>query len=145
MTDYDIRRIPGEADLDDAFEVRREVFVEEQDVDEDEEWDGKDEDARHVVAYDDGYPVGTARLRTPEAGIAKVERVAVRKASREEGIGRLLMDALETEAREQGCGEVRLHAQTAVEEFYVKLGYETTSDVFDEAGIPHVEMRKPLD
>lgn len=144
MTAYDVCRIPGEGDLADAYDVRRDVFVEEQDVSAEEEWDGRDEDATHYVAYDDGRAVGTARLRVPEDGVARIERVAVRKPDRGEGVGRLLMDALETEAREQGCAEARLHAQTAVEEFYGKLGYETTSGVFDEAGIPHVEMRKRL-
>lgn len=145
MTEYDVRRIPGDGELSHANDVRRDVFIDEQDVSEAEEWDGKDAVSIHYVVYEDDYPVGTARLRTPEAHLAKGERVAVRKPYRNRGIGRMLMEELETEARGLGCREVLLHAQTAVEGFYEKLGYETTSDVFDEAGIPHVKMRKPLD
>lgn len=145
MTEYDVRRIPGEGDLSDAFDVRRDVFIEEQNVSEAEEWDGKDEHSVHVVAYDGESPVGTARLPTPEDGVAKIERVAVRKPYRGRGIGRLLMDALETEAREQGCTEALLHAQTTVEVFYEKRGYETVSESFVEDGIEHVKMRKRLD
>lgn len=149
--DAELRRIPGEATLADAHAVRRTVFIKEQGVSEAEEMDGRDGDAVHVVAYtpagrddDDGRPVGTARLRVPESGVAKPERVAVLESCRGEGIGEQLMAAIEDEARAQGCTQARLHAQTTVEGFYRDLGYETTSDVFQEANIPHVEMEKRL-
>lgn len=145
MTEYDVRRIPGEGDLDDAFDVRRDVFIEEQGVSEAEEWDGKDENSIHYVVYDGDDPVGTARLRTPEDDLAKIERVAVEKPSRGRGIGRTLIRVLEEEATDQGCTDVLLHAQTTVEEFYQKLGYETVSGVFLEDGIQHVKMTKSLD
>lgn len=145
MSEYDIQLLSGSGDLSDAFDIRKDVFVDEQGVDAAEEWDGNDEDAVHVVAYEGAYPVGTARLRTPEDGVAKIERVAVRRSAREQGIGRQLMETLETAARDRGCSLALLHAQTAVETFYEKLGYERTSGVFEEAGISHVKMRKPLD
>lgn len=145
MSEYDVCRLPGEESLEDARVVRRAVFVEEQGVSEAEEWDGKDSDAVHYVVYVDGTPVGTARLRTPDPEVGKAERVAVLKRVRGQGVGTLLMDCLEREARDQGCRRMHLHAQTAVEEFYRTIGYETTSDEFDEAGIPHVEMEKRLD
>jgi len=129
---------------EDAFAVRHEVFVEEQGVDEDLEYDGKDDEATHFVAYADGAAIGAARLREPESGVGKVERVAVRTARRGDGWGRRLMDALEAEACEQGLERLVLHGQTRVEGFYRNLGYRTTSDVFEEAGIPHVEMEKEL-
>jgi len=146
MTECEIRRYPGGATLEDAYTVRRIVFIEEQDVSEAEEMDGRDEGAIHVVAYDTerSRPVGTARLRTPEEGIAKIERVAVLAAYRGEGLGVRLMDAIESEAREVGCSRATLHAQTTVEEFYEALDYRTVSDVFIEADIPHVEMNKEL-
>jgi predicted GNAT family N-acyltransferase len=144
MPDVDIRRIPGGASLADAHAVRREVFIEGQDVAEAEEMDGLDSEALHLVAYDGEEPVGTARLREPDSGVAKVERVAVRDAYRGQGIGRELMYELEDLARAEGMDEAHLHAQTRVEEFYRDLGYETVSGVFDEAGIPHVEMVKVL-
>ncbi|MEE6209172.1 GNAT family N-acetyltransferase [Salarchaeum sp. III] len=138
----------SEAARADAFSVRREVFVEEQGVPEDLEWDEHDEaeKTRHFVAYDDTEtPVGAARLRPKDADAetGKVERVATLKERREEGIGRALMDELEDAARGE-YDRLVLHAQTHAESFYLHLGYETTSDVFDEAGIPHVEMEKRL-
>lgn len=145
MTDYEIRRLDWEAAKDDAYAVRHEVFVEEQDVPEDMELDGDDASADHLVAYDEaGTPVGTARLRVVEDQIGKAERLAVRTEHRGTGLGRRLMEQLETASRERDCSRIRLHSQTRVEEFYAALGYETVSDVFDEAGIPHVEMVKEL-
>jgi predicted GNAT family N-acyltransferase len=145
MTTYDVRTVPGEGAVADAHAVRRAVFIEGQGVSEAEEMDGRDADAFHVVVYDreDGQPVGTTRLR--EVGDhGKVERVAVRTAYRGEGLGRKLMGVVEARARRDGHGAAVLHAQTAVEGFYQALGYETVSDVFHEAAIPHVEMRKRL-
>jgi predicted GNAT family N-acyltransferase len=169
-----LHRVPGEATLADAHAVRRAVFIREQGVSEAEEMDGRDGDASHVVAYappagengiagtgvsesgdgprqsdpgGDGpglRPVGTARLRVPEPGVAKPERVAVLETYRGEGIGRRLMRAVEQDARERGCERACLHAQTVVESFYRDLGYRTTSNVFEEADIPHVEMEKTL-
>lgn len=130
---------------DAATAVRTAVFIDEQGVDEDVELDGKDPEAVQFLARDGEYPVGTARLRFPEPTVGKVERVAVRKSYRESGVGSALMRAVEDAARDDGATALTLHAQTAVEGFYEQLGYETVSDEFEEAGIPHVEMRKPLD
>lgn len=144
MADFEVRRVAGSASIEDAHAVRRTVFVEGQGVPEAIEMDGLDADAWHIVAYDGDEPVGTARLREPDPGVAKIERVAVRKDYRGQGLGRLLMHELEDVAREQGMDEAVLHGQTVVEGFYESLGYETVSDVFYEADIPHVEMRKQL-
>ena len=130
--------------VEDAFDVRRDVFIEEQGVSEDEEMDGRDDDAAQFVAYDDRYPVGTARVRTPEDDVGKVERVAVRETYRRRGVGKALMERVEAWADDHGFETLKLHAQTHVEGFYADLGYETTSDVFEEAGIDHVAMRKEL-
>lgn len=144
MDSYGVRRIPGDGKLADAFEVRRSVFIEGQDVPESIEMDGNDEDAIHFVVVDGDQPVGTARLRIPEPETAKPERVAVIEEYREQGVGRRLMELIEAEGREQGCARAVLHAQTHVIDFYEKLGYEVTSEEFEEAGIPHVEMEKQL-
>lgn len=144
MAEYEIRRVANDATLADAHDVRRTVFVEEQGVPEPVEMDDEDGAARHVVAYDGESPVGTARLREPEPKLAKIERVAVRPSHRGAGLGRELLYALEDLARRDRMDEAVVHAQTRVEGFYRTLGYETVSDVFEEAEIPHVEMRKPL-
>lgn len=144
MAQVDIRQVPEGASLADAHAVRRAVFIEEQGVDPDLEMDDADDEAEHVVAYDGTIPIGTARIRFTEPGVGKPERVAVRASERGRGIGTQLMDQLETIAHDRGCERLVLHAQVAVEQFYEACGYERTSDVFDEAGIPHVEMEKPL-
>jgi predicted GNAT family N-acyltransferase len=140
----DVRRVQGEAELADALAVRRAVFIEEQDVPEHRELDGRDDEAIHVVAYDDGEAVGTARLRASDDVTAKVERVAVLASRRGEGIGVALMDAIEAVAVEEGFEAVVLHAQVPVVPFYERLGYEITSEEFEDAGIPHREMRNDL-
>lgn len=144
MDDHDIRRISGDGKIDDAFEIRRRVFIDEQGVTESQEFDGLDDEAIHVVAYSDDQAVGTARLRFPDDGVAKIERVAVQEHARGEGIGRALVRTLEAEARDQACSELVLHAQTTVEGFYQSLGYETVSDIFVEDGIEHVKMTQSL-
>jgi len=147
MTNSEVRVAANDAERDDAFAVRKAVFVDEQGVDEELEWDEHDDpdaEAVHFVASRGGDAVGAARLREYEPGVGKVERVAVLESARGEGWGRRLMEALEAEARERGFDSLLLHGQTTAEGFYRGLGYETTSDEFDEAGIPHVEMRKSL-
>ncbi|SFB69307.1 Predicted N-acyltransferase, GNAT family [Halobiforma haloterrestris] len=139
--EIEVRVVDGD-DLEDAFAVRHTVFVEEQDVDEELEYDEHDDGAVHFVAYDDGDPVGVARLRELEDGGGKVERVAVLEPRRGEGIGRLLMDAVEQRAEALGLSPLVLHSQTHAAEFYDRLGYERHGEEFEEAGIPHVEMRK---
>lgn len=149
MVSYQVRRIPKDASEDDragAYAVRRKVFMDEQGVSEAEEMDGKDNDATHFVIRDADAEsaVGTARLRSPESGVAKVERVAVCREYRGEGLGERLMSLIESEARSQGCSRTVLHAQSRVIPFYEALGYKVTSEEFVEADIPHVEMKKSL-
>ena len=153
----EIERIDGDGDesegagdgndgggVADAMSVRRAVFVDEQGVPEDVERDGKDDEAIHFVAYDGDTPIGVARLRETEDGTAKVERVAVRPARRGEGIGRRLMSAAEDAAASEGYRRVVLHAQASVVAFYLRLGYETVGERFEEAGIDHRRMEKRL-
>ncbi|WP_226013065.1 GNAT family N-acetyltransferase [Halomicrobium salinisoli] len=144
MSETGVERVDEES-LTPVLALRRAVFVEEQGVPEDRERDGRDDEAVHFLARVDGDPVGTARLRRAGGATGKVERVAVLPAHRGDGWGRRLMTAVEDEARRRGLDRLRLHAQTSVEGFYRALDYETTSDVFEEAGIPHVEMEKRLD
>jgi predicted GNAT family N-acyltransferase len=128
----------------DALAVRYDVFVAEQGVPADLEVDDHEAEATHFVAYDDGRPVGAARLRRLDDGRGKVERVAVREEVRGEGWGRRLMARVEATAAERGIEVLVLHSQRPVEGFYERLGYRTTSDEFEEAGIPHVAMEKRL-
>lgn len=149
MSRYGVDHV-SEPDDDDpllgaARAVRRAVFVREQGVSEAIEMDGHDGEATHVVVTDRAAdrPVATARLRVVDSA-GKAERVAVRESYRGRGLGRQVMGVVESAARVADCQRMTLHAQTTVEGFYTALGYETTSDVFEEAGIAHVEMKKPL-
>jgi predicted GNAT family N-acyltransferase len=141
----EVRVADSEAEREGAFAVRHAVFVEEQGVDEALEYDDHDAAAIHFVADDDGEPIGAARLRGVEDGVAKVERVAVLEPRRGEGIGQELMATVEATARRRGFAALKLHSQTHAAEFYRDLGYEQHGSTFEEAGISHVEMRKRLD
>jgi predicted GNAT family N-acyltransferase len=140
----DVRRVETDEEMADALAVRREVFIEEQGVPEDLEIDGKDEESVHFVAYDGNDPVGAARFREYDDSTVKVERVAVVETARETGLGREIMAVVEETAGASGYDSVLLHAQAPVVGFYERLDYEITSEEFEEAGIPHREMRKSL-
>ncbi|TDB00796.1 GNAT family N-acetyltransferase [Halomonas marinisediminis] len=124
----------------DATEIRREVFVEEQGVSRQEEWDGRDEECRHFLALWNDLPVGTARL-LPDAHIG---RVAVLANARGLGVGAALMRAAIEAARRQGQPAVALAAQTHALDFYARLGFEAHGPEFLDAGIPHRNMRLSL-
>lgn len=138
-----VERLDGGADLSACHEIRRTVFVVEQGVADDEEWDDLDGECTHFVALNPG-PVGTARLRAMPGGVAKAQRVAVLRGARGQGVGAALMESLEAEARARGHREVQLGAQVGALGFYRSLGYEAYGAEFEEAGIPHRWMRKAL-
>jgi len=124
-----------------AQAVRLEVFVQEQKVPLEMEWDEMDSRCIHAVAYDgEGRAVGTGRL-LPDGHIG---RMAVRKPARGSGIGALMLEALVEAARQRGDREVMLNAQTQAEPFYLRHGFLREGEVFMEAGIPHIHMRRPL-
>lgn len=126
---------------EDAGEIRRVVFIEEQRVPREEEWDGRDEDCRHFLAIDnDGKALGTARL-LPDGHIG---RVAVLKEARGRGIGLALMDAAIASARRRGDPCVALSAQVHALAFYERLGFRVHGDTFLDAGIPHRNMTLTL-
>ena len=119
--------------------IRIAVFVEEQGVPEDLEWDGLDGSSQHVLAVaSGGTPIGTGRL-LPDAHIG---RMAVLKEWRGKGVGRALLDTLLVLANKSGYKEVRLHAQTHALDFYRKRGFTAQGEEFMEAGIPHFLMTR---
>ncbi|MGO2007556.1 GNAT family N-acetyltransferase [Vreelandella alkaliphila] len=119
-----------------ASEIRRVVFIEEQSVPQEEEWDGRDEECSHFIAYLEDQPVGTARL-LPDGHIG---RVAVLDSARGAGIGYQLMEAAIQAAREAGHPHVALSAQLHALAFYQRLGFVAHGGTFMDAGIPHREM-----
>ncbi len=124
-----------------AQAVRTAVFVHEQGIAPEDEWDADDATALHAVLFDlNGQPLGNARLLQPTAGLAKVGRMAVLKETRGQGYGARLLQALLREARRRSNKEVRLSAQRTAEKFYAAHGFVVVGEPFDEVGIAHVEM-----
>jgi len=142
----DSKRITLEDDLEIAFHIRKEVFVKEQNVpleDEFDEFDTLNELAEHILIYYNEQPVGTGRVRWVD-GFGKLERICILEPYRKFGLGKVIIGALEEIAEEKGLSRVKLHGQTHAEGFYKKLGYQTASSMFMEDGIPHVLMTKEL-
>lgn len=129
-----------------AQQLRTEVFVNEQRIPKELEWDEADQQALHAVAYNRlGAPVATARLLAGgRAGTVQLGRMAVHRFLRGSGVGRGVLLALVVAARARGETQVLLHAQRSAEGFYARLGFARVGEPFEEAGIPHVEMSLPL-
>jgi predicted GNAT family N-acyltransferase len=123
--------------------IRFAVFVDEQRVPANLEMDERDAACAHVLALVEGQPVGTGRLDAENDG--KIGRVAVLASARRQGVGRAVMARLHEAARQRGLTEVWCHAQVAAVPFYERLGYRVVGGVFDEAGIDHVRMERPID
>lgn len=119
--------------------VRTAVFVAEQGVPMELEWDGLDEHAYHIMAFaPDGTPIGTGRLLRD----GRIGRMAVLKEWRGRGVGRAMLDLLVAIAGERGHDEVTLHAQIRALDFYRRGGFTPQGEAFMEAGIPHIAMSR---
>ncbi|MEV1062209.1 GNAT family N-acetyltransferase [Streptomyces sp. NPDC050263] len=151
---YTVRVADDLADREACFAVRKEVFVGEQGVPEDLEYDALDAGAVHVLAVgEDGVPLGTGRLLFGEAAAARTDgdlsvgslgRLAVTREARGLGVGAALVRAIEEAARARGLAAVDLHAQTHALGFYERLGYAAYGPEFPDAGIAHRSMRRSL-
>ena len=151
---YVVRVAEDPADREACFAVRKEVFVGEQGVPEDLEYDEHDACAVHLLAVrEDGVALGTGRLLHGEAAAARaggdpsvglLGRLAVTREARGLGVGVALVRAVEEAARARGLTAVDLHAQTHALGFYERLGYTAYGPEDLEAGIPHRSMRRSL-
>ncbi|MEU6536071.1 GNAT family N-acetyltransferase [Streptomyces sp. NPDC047000] len=151
---YTVRVAEDPADREACFAVRKEVFVGEQGVPEDLEYDVHDTVALHVLAVrEDGEPLGTGRLlhgpgaAEPTGGdpsLGLLGRLAVARPARGLGVGVALVRAIEDAARARGVTTLDLHAQTHALGFYERLGYTAYGPEYEEAGIPHQGMRRTL-
>ena len=130
-------------DMDDVLEIRRIVFIEGQNVPENEERDGKDADAIHLIALHDQKPVGTARLLI-HGDTGKIGRVAVLSDLRGLGLGKKIMLAAIDELKAEGMRKAKLAAQTHALGFYEALGFKAFGPVFLDAGIQHQDMTLDL-
>lgn len=141
-TDFRIEPADYATDLADLRAVRETVFILEQKVPEEEEWDELDPRCHHVLARDEaGRPIGTGRL-TPEH---KIGRMAVLPEWRDKGVGSALLVALMDKARSLGWTEVKLNAQVSALDFYARHGFEPYGPRFMEAGIEHQAMRRAIE
>lgn len=139
-----VRKITQQQDLEKAFRIREEVFVMEQEVAPEEEYDEFENSSIHFLALDaDGNPCGTARWRKTDKGI-KLERFAVLKKFRGTGIGRLLVKAVLADiAKSEEKGEhIYMHAQSYAVPFYEKFGFKAEGEEFEECGIMHFTMSR---
>ncbi|MFN6560376.1 MAG: GNAT family N-acetyltransferase [Nostoc sp. ChiSLP01] len=124
--------------------IRKSVFQEEQGVDPVLEFDGKDETSHHLIAYLDDKAVGTTRIRYLDGQTAKIERLAVLSTARGQGIGKKIMENALFFLASKNIREVVIHSQEYIKDLYQKLGFVEEGQIFEEAGIPHVKMRKSL-
>jgi predicted GNAT family N-acyltransferase len=115
------------------------------------ERDAEDARAYHVLAMHRGHAIGTGRLvQLPEPPPGEsgqwfqIGRMAVLQASRKQGVGSQVLRTLETEARRRQARGVMLHAQLIALEFYKRHEYQPVGAVFEEAGMPHLQMQKKL-
>ena len=125
--------------------IRTKVFQEEQGIDSELEFDGLDHAATHLLAYVEGQPVGTARVRSIGDKTIKIERLAVLPEARRKGIGKKLTQKALDFAQEQDYQTAILNSQVYIKELYEQLGFRQIGEVFDEAGIPHIKMIKNID
>lgn len=136
MNDLQVRVADWQKDNSELRRIREQVFINEQEVPPELEWDDEDEHAVHFLALDGEYPIGTARL-LPDGHIG---RVSVLKDYRGLKVGEALMRAVIAEAERRGLRQQMLSAQVHASPFYERLGFSIVSEEFLEAGIPHVDM-----
>jgi predicted GNAT family N-acyltransferase len=144
-----VRRVADEADWSAARDIRRRVFIEEQNCPPELEWDAHDEpEARgssciHLLGLIGSVPMATARWREVTLGdapAAKLERFAVLPLHRGRGLGRQLVAVAMDDARGAGLSRFTLHAQSHLVPFYNDFGFAVAGEPFFEAGIEHVKM-----
>ncbi len=140
-----VRKVVNEQELQLVFNIRKEVFVKEQKVSEEEEYDEYEHTSTQFLAVaEDGTPCGTARWRKTDNGI-KLERFAVLKNYRHSGVGQHLMYAILTDIEEDpniSQQKIYMHAQTTAIDFYKKLGFEVVGNEFEECNIRHFVMER---
>lgn len=137
MSEIIIKQVDFTQDSEALKNIRTKVFILEQHVPPELEWDEYDKDATHVLAYYNNIPAGTARL----VNKALIGRMAVLKPYRGRGIGKKMLEFLMTLAHKMGVDTIQLSAQKHAVEFYKKQGFKICSDEYLDAGIPHFTMK----
>jgi putative N-acetyltransferase (TIGR04045 family) len=143
--DVEVRWATSDRELAGAVAVREQVFCREQGVAKEEELDGLDDQALHLVAIEPDRERVVATLRLLLAnGDAKIGRVAVERDWRRRGIAARMLEMAIARAGERGCERARLAAQIQATALYAQAGFAVESEPFEEAGIAHVWMGRDL-
>ncbi len=142
--EYILKAAESEREMEGAYALRHQVFVQEQHVPPELERDDLDSEAFHAVALNGDTVVGTGRLVLHSADDGIIGRMAVHTALRRQSLGGQMLSFLEREAAARGLKRITLHAQQYVKEFYVRHGYCEEGEPFMEAGIRHIQMSKEL-
>lgn len=128
-----------------AFYLRYQIFVLEQKIASEFEFDQLDTpDRKYVVIFDKDLPVATVRFQKIDDETLNPDRLCVHANYRKQGLGEQLLDQIEKQGTKEGCQRSILSAEVSAEGFYKKLGYQVISDVFEEDGIPVIKMQKNL-
>lgn len=141
MSGFVVRETRGAGEVDAALALREAVFVVEQGVSREDEIDGRDDQALHLVAVEDGVVVGTCRL-LEDGSTLRLSRMAVAPERRGRGIAAALLAEADARAERAGTERIALAAQLSAVPVYERAGYRAHGDVFDDAGIPHLRMDK---
>jgi len=144
MSKFTYKLVTGDVELQEAFEVRRQVFAREQSIAEDLVFDGHDSEALHIVVKDGQRVIGSARVKFLAGNQAKLERMAVLKRYRRKGIGKEMLLLLDTVWKDKQVQQIIIHAQLEVVPFYKLCGFDELGLPFREAGIKHIKMRKQV-
>ncbi|MET0971888.1 MAG: GNAT family N-acetyltransferase [Thermoleophilaceae bacterium] len=140
----EVREAQTQAELDEALALRERVFCGEQGVTPAADRDGRDGEATHLVAVEDGRVIGTCRL-LPRGRVMRLGRLAVEPDQRGRGIASKILVVADDLARAHGARRIDLHAQTYAIDLYLADGYVVSGERFVEEGIEHVSMEKELD
>jgi predicted GNAT family N-acyltransferase len=144
MSSVSIKVADSPQELKAIQEIRKIVFQQEQGVDPNLDFDGRDETSTLLIASLNGEFIGTVRVRKLDEKTAKIERLAVLKIARGYGVGKQLMIEALSIIKSKNIPEVVIHAQEYIKGLHSSLGFEEDGDVFEEAGIRHVKMRKVM-
>ena len=139
----EVREARTKSELAEALALRERVFCGEQGVSFEADQDGRDGEATHIVAVDDGVVIGTCRLLF-RGTVARLGRLAVQRERRGESVAVDILSEADRVARQAGSESIALHAQTYAQALYERAGYEVYGPTFVEEGIEHVAMEKRL-
>ena len=135
----EIRLIRDDAEYNEILKVRKIVFIQEQNVPSQIEFDGLDKESIHVIIKLNNKTIGCARIRTINGNV-KLERIVILKEFRGKGFGKKLVEYLISYCKQIEPKEIIIYAQYNLKDFYRKFGFKTRGNTFMEAGIKHIEM-----